>query len=258
MRKTFYLALIIISLVLFTSCTTENNIIDNPVIENSAGNLNDENESDSLNNNEISTQIGELLIITLKGQEPIQNDDGTITLPGGGTYIDSNDEKVIISGRTIIRSDGSFSKDIGNGLNIDTAATIENIDGSLFVINKDGGTYSVPAEHDSDENRQFEGDYTFKLEDGTKVTVPFADVMEIINHTDNKYTLILNSPGMIEFTNGVKVNVPVNTEVVIWNNVFTATIDPLNNGEATIIQPNGTTSTVPAGTILDSEGNIKN
>ena len=99
--------------------------------------------NDEDNNITVTTQIGELTITTPIGQEPIQNDDGTITLPGGGTYeMDKGNgiEKVTISSGAIIRSDGTFSFNPGIGLNIDITAIIEEANGDVVVMNKDGMT----------------------------------------------------------------------------------------------------------------------
>ncbi|MCL2775051.1 MAG: hypothetical protein FWD71_17135 [Oscillospiraceae bacterium] len=81
------------------------------------------------NDDTVTTQIGNLYITTPKGQEPIQNEDGTITLPGGGTYAFKGKVRITMpSGSSYDFTDGNYT--IVNGI----------------VVNSDGNiNMSLPA-----------------------------------------------------------------------------------------------------------------
>jgi len=83
----------------------------------------------------VISAIGELAIATPKGQEPIQNNDGTITLPGGGSYILENGTKFTVAGGTIIKSDGNIP---GTLINAGKKITIEYSNGDVIEIDEDG------------------------------------------------------------------------------------------------------------------------
>lgn len=59
---------------------------------------------ENFNWNDRNTQVGELIIQTPDGQEPIKNSDSTTTLPGGGTVIRSDGTKIILSIGAIIEA----------------------------------------------------------------------------------------------------------------------------------------------------------
>jgi hypothetical protein len=75
----------------------------------------------------------------------VQNDDGTITLPGGGTYYYDKD-KVTVSNGTVIKNDGTIptapvneGKFIqGNFVNSGKIIKIEKSDGNIVLIESDG------------------------------------------------------------------------------------------------------------------------
>lgn len=260
-KKIIYVLILCMTALLLFSCQEQS-----PQTSSNGDNLNG-NASFNDDEDTVVTQIGELMITTLKGQEPFQNEDGTITLPDGGIYTDNRDYKITITGMTIIRSDGSFSKDIDSGFNTDTVAIMEGTDGSVFNINKDGGvSYYFPEKEDEspitdrppieiDDERLTEY-RLFEFADGTKITMtPGSPVTDTRNQRENKYTLILTFPSIIELTNGATVGAPADTIVVLISDILDNIT--IGDGEAIITQADGTTSTVPAGTILGNEGNIK-
>jgi len=91
----------------------------------------------------------------------------------------------------------------------------------------------------------------FKFENGIKVTM-FG---KSINNGGNDASLYIKflSNCEIELTNGITVEAPSNTAIRKGNNIYTITI---GDGDATITQSDGTSSTVPSGAVLDSDGNI--
>ena len=276
MKKIFYLALIIMLLLLCTSCTTENNIVDNPasdITDNSVENPNNKNESDNSDNDEISTQIGDIIIITLKGQEPIQNEDGTITLPGGGRYTTIRDIYTIytVSSGSIINSNGSMN--FTDTLNVNSTITVEYPDGRIEVMNRYGivngdiindgeqqnqETDVLPKYIISDETAdKFEIIYTFN--DGTEMITD--DYIKFMYYAENEstsagYSFIVSSNIFtVKLPNGVVIDVPINTKIEIDQNGKLIIII-IGDSNATIKQADETVITVPENTVLDKEGNV--
>ncbi|MCL2773385.1 MAG: hypothetical protein FWD71_08540 [Oscillospiraceae bacterium] len=247
-------------------------IVPSGTVLDGEGNVADNTET-------VTTQIGELSITTPKGQEPIQNDDGTITLPGGGTYINLSGDKVTASSSTIIRKNGDFT--ISDEINTDVTIIVESPDGTITTVTQgimrtNKGLNNIPSEsvnNSSDKNSEQDISWPWTTEsasdntkiyeftDGTKIT-SFSMATEIYNPGYNtnyqtlpgnyinrsEYTVRYDSKCTIEFTNGVTVNAPINTSANITEGKLTITI---GDGDATITQPDGTTSTVPSGTVLD-------
>jgi formylmethanofuran dehydrogenase subunit D len=111
------------------NATVAENISDT----NSLGSVIDENVVT------VVTEIGSLSITTPKGQEPIENENGTITLPGGGWYINRNGDKVTVSEGTIIESHGGINMNYTiNQQNLDSTIIFESPDGKITVWTKDG------------------------------------------------------------------------------------------------------------------------
>ena len=93
---------------------------------------------------------------------------------------------------------------------------------------------------------------TFDFYDGTKVTASNP----IINSTNGQgdgYIIFVGTYCTIEFSNGVKIDAPINTKTEIWDGVFTATI---GDGDATVTKPDSASFTVSSGTVLDNQGNV--
>lgn len=62
--------------------------------------------AENFNWNDRQTQVGELIIQTPDGQDPIKNSDGTTTLPSGGTVIRSDGTKLIFTSGAVLKADG--------------------------------------------------------------------------------------------------------------------------------------------------------
>jgi|GEM_PF-2591008 len=77
------------------------------------------------------SEVNALTITTPKGQNPIDNKDGTFTLPGGGMYTVGSDTVIVSEGITI-RDDGSIPG--GTEYNFDGKVTIKESDGTLTII----------------------------------------------------------------------------------------------------------------------------
>jgi len=155
---------------------------------------------------------------------------------------------------------GNINFDYCGNLEFITASTVN---GDIFVSNSDiqqatingeiynnvkNGTYSR-----NDINNSTEFNYWFY--DGAKVTAFDSYTTKNTTSGDrNGYIIFSTTECIIQFTNGVIAEAPVHTKVEIRNgSIFTAAI---GDGEATITQPDGTSTTVPSGTVLDSEGNV--
>lgn len=275
MKKHFiFVPLVIFAmLVLFVSCAQENNDVVNSindVIDNSSENLNSENESNILDNNEILTQIGELLITTPKGQEPIQNDDGTITLPSGGSYTNPvTGDKITVPNGTVIKNDGNSSRSFG-AYNISQQIKIEQSDGQQLWANYyNWGSLDDDMEEPTDIqaepikespwrsiiNLDDNGDIEkiiYRINDKTKI---ISDNDAIIREKDDGgYFTFDRSTCTIRLTNGVVINAPINTRVEIESGKLT--IITIGDSDAIITQSDKTEFTISKGTILDSEGNV--
>ena len=275
-HKILYLTIIIAMLVLCASCTTENNAVDNPandITYNSAENPNNENEGDNSDNDEISTQIGDLIIITLKGQEPIQNEDGTITLPGGGRYTTIRDAYTIytVSSGSIINNSGSMN--FTDTLNVDSTITIEYPDGRIEVMNRYGivngdiikdseqqnqETDALPKYTISDETAdKFEIIYTFN--DGTEMItddyITFMYYAENESTSSGYYFIVSGDIFTIKLPNRVVIDVPINTKIEIDQNGKLVIII-IGDSSATIKQADETVITISENTVLDKNGNV--
>ncbi|MCL1859824.1 MAG: DUF4097 domain-containing protein [Oscillospiraceae bacterium] len=98
--------------------------------------------------------------------------------------------------------------------------------------------------------------FNYGFYDGTRVTA--FDSYTIKNTTlgdSDGYIIFTTTSCIITFTNGIIVDAPINTKVEIRDGMFTATI---GDSEATVTHPDGTSSTVSSGTVLDSDGNVIN
>ena len=205
----------------------------------------------SVNNTDtetVATQIDDLLITTPKGQEPIQNDNGTITLPGGGTYINpTNGETVIAPKDTIVGKDGS-------AYNPNNLITIEKNGQHMLDVNL--YNYNLNIQDNLYWKSHIEvNNIVYELNDGTKIIMAIGGSINSTNQDNYGYMEFLEKT-MIEYTSGLKVDAPANTIIEFKNGSYVTT---LGDGDATITYPNGTSSVMhntSSGTILDGEGNI--
>jgi hypothetical protein len=104
-------------------------------------------------------------------------------------------------------------------------------------------------------NYTFGGNRIFQFNNGVKITTILTRSMRTYTNTDDStWNIPFLQICTIELTNGVKITAPKNTKVSEDNKgKFIITVGDEN---ATVIQSDGTSTTVKKGTKLDKEGNI--
>jgi len=100
----------------------------------------------------------------------------------------------------------------------------------------------------------------FEFAQGVKVTTPvvvetpIVRVMQLYDDSDNGVLAFNKHKCTIEFSTGLKVEIdsPVSTSVCIGGGILCIVID----GEAKVTRPDGTSFTIPGGTVFDKKGNV--
>ena len=143
------------------------------------------------------TIIGDLIISTQKGQEPIQNDDGTITLPNGGWYKLPNGDEVNVWSSITIQSNGKIDKSLP--INKGKRITIVRANGDIISVEPNGavmikGEYIEDLDIDIILNNVKTPDYEYMLQSDNTI-----EITRYIGDTNAEEIII---PGEID---GIKV-----------------------------------------------------
>ena len=218
----------------------------------------DEAEPEEFNINELA--LGYFVIETPDGEEPVHNDDGTMTLPGGGIISSAeNDSKFELGNGAVLNFDGhspyriyidSPFKLLGNNMDI----VIESPDGFSITIDgleeqlreSAGGAGREPRIapwdiiFDGERNAVFE----FKV-NGIKF-ISLDSVFPM--YKDEHNGVILFKKCRIELADGTVIDAPLNTKAQIDTGEFKIII---GEGSATVTRPDGTAGMIPGGTVFD-------
>ncbi|MCL2776259.1 MAG: hypothetical protein FWD71_23400 [Oscillospiraceae bacterium] len=219
----------------------------------------------------ITQQMGELTVTTPQGQEPVDNGDGTATLPAGGTVIAPDGTKVTVPSCTVI---------ITGKLKIDPTHSIVNdiIDstgkGTVTVIYPNGSTCVFDS--DGDENttentNESNVSYDDKVAVQVEANINSQDIDAYAEEVADKAVREYARNHSNEYSNGT-ANTDLND--IYWNDWLTA----LNNwlainfnwndrhtqvgdliiqtpdGQSAIKNPDGTTTLPGGGTVIRSDG----
>ena len=228
--------------------------------------------------------IGDLFITTPRWHEPIINDDiilpvysivgdklvelsgtdgeKTITLPGGGTY-NYKDDKVTVSSGTVIRIDGTIptasvdkGKIIqGNYINSGKTITIEKANGDIIYVENDG-TITIngePIATFDDVNKYISSALGCWANVWDNSAFPNNFEFGSFKGNNNDYNYFNSEINW----DTKKVEAKIGNMTIIFNSMPILNDGTITlTGEATITHSDGTEVTVPAGTVLDGEGNV--
>ena len=202
------------------------------------------------------THIGYFIIETPVGERPVMNDDGTMTLPGGGVITTTeNDSRVELESGAVLEYDEAARP---YRLTVDAqfkllggehSIRIETPGGFVITIDELAELYYVPgrqrrmppwvASMNEADNPVFEiGAVTF-----TSLDSVFPMFRDEYNG------LILFKQSRIELSDGTVVDAPLNTRAQIDGGELSIIIGA---GDAVVTGPDGAVRTIPAGTVLDS------
>lgn len=105
---------------------------------------------------------------------------------------------------------------------------------------------------------------TIRLYDGTTIIAPTSHIVAMTNNTGMHIStrigrVTIHGGATVILLNGTIINIPENTNtlVITRSTEFREIEIRLRNGGAAITLPDGTSTTVPRGAILDGEGNIR-
>ena len=201
------------------------------------------------------TYIGYFIIETPAGERPVMNDDGTLTLPGGGVITTTeNDSRVGLESGAVLEYDESARpyrlavdaqfKLLGGEHSI----RIETPGGFVITIDELAELYHVPARQrrippwvasmNEADNPVFEiGAVTFTALDS--VFPMFRDEYNGV---------ILFKQSRIELGDGTVIDAPLNTRAQIDGGELSIIIGA---GDAVVTSPDGAVRRLPEGTVLD-------
>jgi hypothetical protein len=116
------------------------------------------------------TNVSEKTISTPVGKDPVENNDGTVTLPGGGTIVHDNGIAVEVPSGAIIDDGGRVTIPKGNGGTLKTPGDVR-IEFPGGTVIGDSGRILLPIDSGA----------TVKFSDGNTLEVSGGYVIEIAN-----------------------------------------------------------------------------